>query len=248
LFSRPVPGIYIIENLINSRKYVGKSKQVEKRMKDPHLTPPDLAQDIKLHGKKNFNYEVLIYCEIWEIDRLEIEFIKYKHSHVSEGGYNLSTGGYGHSGAPVSEETRKKIGAANSNPSPETRWMLGSSNRGIPRAEEVKLKISLATKGMPKSEETKKKMSKSGQERKEKGVHRAKRKNTTSQYNGVCQYTVSGKYKYWNVCINLGNGKSYSKNYKTEIEAAIAYDEYVIKNGLTNPLNFKNEKDNDKVK
>lgn len=168
MFSQPTPGIYVITNLINNKEYVGKSKQVEKRMMEPHFTPFDLGKDIKEYGKNNFQYRVLIYCELWELDRLETAFIKFRHSHVSEGGYNISTGGYAHTGAPVSQQTREKIGKANSNPSDETRWKIGSANRGIPLTEERKLKISLATKGVPKSEETKQRMSDSGQERKEK--------------------------------------------------------------------------------
>lgn len=86
---------------------------------------------------------------------LEKELIaKYGREDLGKGPlYNLTDGGDGIAGCkrgPVSEETRRKIGLANSG--------VNNPRYGIPLSEEVKEKMSASKRGKPRSEETKEKL------------------------------------------------------------------------------------------
>ena len=89
-------GIYCIECLINGRKYVGQGKVVENRMWNNHKgINIYFDRDMKEYGKDNFKRYIVIYCDNDEntLNFWEEYFIKNLHSHISEGGYNISWGG-----------------------------------------------------------------------------------------------------------------------------------------------------------
>jgi hypothetical protein len=74
--------------------------------------------------------------------------------------YNRTDGGEGTSGWTPSEETRKKIGEANRNPSPETRSKMSSSRKARPVASaETRKKLSQAGRGRITSDDTRAKIS-----------------------------------------------------------------------------------------
>lgn len=96
-------GIYCFTNKINGKKYVGQSKQLNRRY---HLHINDaLNQDkakydtspfhaaIRKYGIENFNYEILEECKISELNEKEIYWIEKLHSYILEDGYNLTKGG-----------------------------------------------------------------------------------------------------------------------------------------------------------
>lgn len=70
------PGIYVIKNLINNKIYVGKSKNIYKRIHQHiydikkedrnHNENPHLLNAVKKYGIDNFDYyviEYVSYCE-----------------------------------------------------------------------------------------------------------------------------------------------------------------------------------------
>ena len=62
----------------------------------------------------------------------------------------------------------------------------------------------------------------------------SKKKSTdSSKYYGV-SIKRNGKYSYWVVQIR---GKHISQH-KSELEAALAYDKYIIENNINHPINF----------
>jgi hypothetical protein len=69
--------------------------------------------------------------------------------------------------------------------------------------------------------------------------------NSLSSYKGVCRVIVKGKNKvnvYWKTCIRVNN-KSIQKYSKTEIEAAIKYDELALEHfGKFANINFPKNK------
>lgn len=63
------PGIYVIENIVNNKKYVGKSKNVYKRIHQ-HVSDililernynenPHLLNSVNHHGLDNFKYYII---------------------------------------------------------------------------------------------------------------------------------------------------------------------------------------------
>ena len=186
-------GIYCIENLINGKKYIGQSKNVEKRMAHYHSRCHALLEAMKKHGKENFKAYVILLCEDAELNRLEIECIKIFSSHVRENGYNISLGG----SIPillerktVSKETRKKLSDNHADFNGENNPRFGKKLSGA-----------------------------------------------SSKYFGVT-LTKIGKQTYWKTRFWLNKKVISLGYYKTENEAALARDNYIIENNLPNPLNF----------
>jgi len=137
-------GLYIFTNNVNSKKYVGQSKDIKKRIKQHFMlaeTPSKnrfdqlIHRSIRKYGKENFSYET-IECDFNNLDQSEINLIKELNC-VSPNGYNIEHGGYGQK--RLNEETKEKISNSrkgNKNP-----------NFGKPRSKDVCLKISEAQKG-----------------------------------------------------------------------------------------------------
>ena len=161
-------GIYVIENLINGRKYVGQGNNLDKRMNEYHANSKALNAAMDKYGKDNFNRYVIEYCSIEELDERERYWIKELRSHTSEKGYNISWGGHSPMrGISPSIETRKKLSMSRigTHPSDETREKMSIAKAGKPRSEEVKEKMRITRKGennsfygMHHSDETKEKM------------------------------------------------------------------------------------------
>jgi group I intron endonuclease len=110
--------IYKITNTINGKIYIGKTKNVAKRLA-AHKTaakrksPKDysyLHRAMNKHGVENFIIEILANFKNEEDCFLsEINYISLLKSTDRNIGYNLTLGGEGRSGAKHSEETKKKI-------------------------------------------------------------------------------------------------------------------------------------------
>lgn len=106
-------GIYWIKNIINNKKIIGQSKDIERRWFDhkkllrhnKHFNSY-LQSSWNKYSEQNFNFEIIFLCPIENLDNEEIRFIKEYQTNNKEYGYNLNNGG----NRPVmSEETRKKI-------------------------------------------------------------------------------------------------------------------------------------------
>lgn len=95
-------GIYKFENLINHKKYIGQSVDIERRYKD-HLNraknyfPSNSEYNSSLHcairkyGIENFSFSILEECEKKKLNEQEIYWIKFYNSYAE--GYNETTGG-----------------------------------------------------------------------------------------------------------------------------------------------------------
>lgn len=88
-------GIYCITNIKNGLRYVGQSRQIEKRFLD-HLRydiklNTKLGKDILEFGKSNFSLTILQECSISELDELEKYWIKKLNTYPNE--YNMTPGG-----------------------------------------------------------------------------------------------------------------------------------------------------------
>lgn len=108
-------GVYIIQNLVNSKVYIGASKNLKSRLWD-HKGRLKANMHHNLHlqcafnecGEQNFIFEVLEYCDEEFIFSQENYWCNMMNSHDRKCGYNLdSTSPFGKSG--VSNETRKRM-------------------------------------------------------------------------------------------------------------------------------------------
>ena len=104
-------GIYVIENNITGKKYVGQGVNVEKRMNIWHHGCSALLDAIEKYGEENFTRYIVEYCPPELLDEREIYYIKEFKSLVTEFGYNISAGGNRpQRGRSLSEDHRRKIG------------------------------------------------------------------------------------------------------------------------------------------
>ena len=96
-------GIYKIENLINGKKYIGQSIDIERRITQHRQRynninceeyNKQLYVDMRLLGIKNFSFTVLEECEVEVLDEKEQFWIQYYNT--VEAGYNITFGGKTH--------------------------------------------------------------------------------------------------------------------------------------------------------
>lgn len=96
-------GIYLIENLINGKKYVGQSIEIEKRWKN-HLSAfkntkekvykYPLYRAIRKYGINNFRFSVLEQCKEMELNNREIYWVQKLKPEYNQtlGGNQYNTG------------------------------------------------------------------------------------------------------------------------------------------------------------
>jgi hypothetical protein len=143
--------------------YIGKGqgKRIYKKGSGEVNPPKDKSRIIYL--KQNLTEEEAFKHEIYMID-------VFGRKDLGTGILrNKTDGGDGVSGNIHSEETKRKIGEANKNPSEETRKKMSEVKKGRTHSEESKKRMSEARKGEKNhnygkslSEETKRKMSEAG--------------------------------------------------------------------------------------
>ena len=182
-------GIYKITNLVNSRVYIGASKNVEKRWSEHRNGRTAIAGDLQIFGLDNFKFEVLLECPEDMLCQWERDMICLYDSDDPEKGYNCKndrpyslergeslkgkpSGMKGHvawnRGLKTSDETKRKMSEANRGHtvSEETKRKLSEFhrgqtawNRGLKTSDETKRKISEAKRGRSRSDETRRKIS-----------------------------------------------------------------------------------------
>lgn len=224
-------GIYCIENTLNGHKYVGQSENLGKRINQRHHGSHALLGAMEKYGKENFKSYIVKYCKMEEIDELEIFYIKELRSHVSEGGYNISWGG----SAPMrgrkhSQETLDRLSEVQRG---ENHWNFGKH-----WGEDVLEKMRETKKNI--TDEMKENMSNAQIRHYEENGSPTlgiKHKNSSSVYVGVSWFKI---YSKWRSGFQCDNKKHFVGYFINEIDAAVAYDKYVIVNKLDRPLNFPN--------
>jgi group I intron endonuclease len=170
--------IYIIENEINDKLYVGRTLNVHKR-KRAHFSKYSknlaIKSAIEKYGAQRFDFVLLESCDSEEeLNAREIYWIE-KLSTLSPSGYNLKQGGQSgspteivrkrmsvaHQGIPLSPEHRMAISQAaeGREVSAETRSKISKAHLGMQHAVESKIKMSKAKTGRKLSPETRLKMS-----------------------------------------------------------------------------------------
>ena len=148
-------GIYMIQNKVNGKIYIGQGVDIERRWKDHkrelkgnrhHNT--HLQNSWNINGEDNFEFTIICECDENQLNTFEQYYIFELMSYDPEIGYNKS---YGGGGCRATEETRKKLS--------EARKGENNSFYGKHHTEEARKKMSEFHKCKIISEETKKKIS-----------------------------------------------------------------------------------------
>lgn len=141
-------GVYCIINKVNSKMYVGSSRDISKRVKghERELRRNNhrnryLQSAYNKYGESSFEVKVLKLCSEKNLIKQEQIFMNKYQTTTPGCGYNLAIRA---DGKRLSEEQRK---------------YLSEVKKGKKMSAEAKLKMSKAQKGRKHSEETKKKIS-----------------------------------------------------------------------------------------
>lgn len=156
--------IYVIRNIVNTKVYVGQTKNPKSRKADHFCAARSgnsnyhIHRSMHLHGVENFSFEILEECEDDVTNERERHWIAHFDSFNPEKGYNLTKGG--DQNFEISDETRKRMSVAKRGKplSEQNRKNLWRS-RDRKFSNQHRLNLSLAAKKRKASDETKKKMS-----------------------------------------------------------------------------------------
>ncbi len=162
--------VYEILNIINGKRYFGKTNDVKSRWQR-HLNVVSNQQKDKMYaihyamckyGIDNFKFSILNEYKLeQEALNKEIELIAQYKTNIckygSEFGYNMTDGGEGVSGRKLTDEQRQQISQRRKGIifSKETKEKMRQAKLGIKLTEEHKKKLSLSGKGKKRSHETK---------------------------------------------------------------------------------------------
>lgn len=218
-------GIYCFENMVNNKKYIGKSIDILRRIVSHKIdlrknkdVSTKLQRAWNKYGEENFKQYIIEVCDEEDLDRLEKRNIE-KFDSVKNG-YNIgSGGGKGNRGIKYSKEARKKISDSILN-NPERMAYLkekwggeNNPNWGKPLSEEIKKKMIL-TKKIRNPIKTKNKRS----------ISEIKiASGDTSIYIGVSFRKERNK---WRAYLSVDKKQVFIGYYENEIDAAIARDDF----------------------
>lgn len=165
MWKRLASGIYCIENIVNGKKYIGASKQIQQRFsehkcnlrKNRHLNNY-LQRSWNKYGESSFKFQIVVECSICDLDKMEIKLIQEYKANCRDCGYNLVTGGG--AGRIVSEESRRKMSKSHTGlkQTEEHKRNAAATKIGIKRKPETLRKMSESQKGYVPTEETIKKL------------------------------------------------------------------------------------------
>lgn len=149
----PLPAIYIFTNTINGKQYVGEAVNMKKRFSvykcsNKGYSRQPINNAIQKYGFKAFDIEVIYrpYFDKPQLLKMEYELIKELDT-LTPIGYNICAVGTDKSQVKLSENHKRLIGLANTNPSQETRLKLSNSRKGMKFSEEHRKSLSKAKVG-----------------------------------------------------------------------------------------------------
>jgi len=153
--------IYIIQNNVNFKLYVGQTNDIARRWvehrsyaKSNSKPNHPLYNSIRKYGIDNFGIAILeTFASLEEANEAEEFWIEFFNSCDRKLGYNLYLGG---DNREISDETRERMSIANSGEnngfygkthSKETRDNLSAAHIGMEASSEVRQKMSNSRKG-----------------------------------------------------------------------------------------------------
>lgn len=232
-------GIYIINNIINNKVYVGSSSNIERRwkkhkslLKNNKHHSKYLQSSWNTYGEENFHFIVIEEVKnSLHLIAVEQTFLDYFKSYDKENGYNHLRIANSNLGMKLDQKTKDKIRNANIGKTlcQETKNKIRDGNLGKKHKDLSKQKMREAAKNRKHSQETKEKMSllKMGEKNHRFGKHhsdearqkisKGNRKQSSKGYS-----YHKGKNKYQSYISILGKRKHLG-TFDTKEEARNAY-------------------------
>lgn len=151
--------VYIITNLMNGKKYIGKRSCKHNIENDKYMgSGLAITYAIKKYGIENFEKKILLVCdteeEAFDEERKAIQLVKAwenpMYYNISGGGEGFGSGeGHPFYGKCRSDKTKKKLSKAHTGKklSEETKRKISESKKGVRLSEETKVKLGLLRKG-----------------------------------------------------------------------------------------------------
>lgn len=150
-------GIYIIENILNNKVYIGQSVDIYHRwtqhkadLRNGHHHNEHLQRAWDKYGEEAFEFSVLLECDKSELNTSEKLFIEKYKSCDDCYGYNLTLGGDGCIGLSQDSIDKMRKSLTGRHLSIDTRQKISEGNKGKklpPRSDEHKHNLSNALKG-----------------------------------------------------------------------------------------------------
>lgn len=198
-------GVYRIVNKIDGKIYVGSAKNTTKRksehfwcLRNRRHCNVYLQRAYNKHGEDAFIFEIIELCD--EVDCVEREqyYIDLYKPYERQSGYNICENAASILGIKRSDETKKKIGSANSGKklSKEQKEHLSTINKGKKLSKEHKEKIRSGNLGKSMSGEAKQKIS-AGNKGKSKSIDHRKSMSEAQRLSGlngvkIAQFDLNG--------------------------------------------------------
>lgn len=160
-------GIYVIQNLVNGKYYVGSAVRLQKRwkyhrwslLKNRHGNR-HLQNAWDKYGEQSFVFNVLEYVEPERLLDRETFWIQLLRATDRDYGYNIAFIAGSNLGTKRTDETKQKIGQKHRGKklSQEQIELLRRVNLGRKLTDEAKAKIAVASRGRRHSESAKEKI------------------------------------------------------------------------------------------
>ena len=233
-------GIYGIEDISGKRLYVGYAQNMDRRKKE-HFSALRLGKHknnflqtvYNKYGENNLFFFLIEKCKPQELKELEIFYICYFDTRPPNG-FNLTSGGDGLQNPD--EFVKNKISISNkgvsrnwSDVEKKKKWFSGKNNPNFGKSMSLDTKMKMIESKRKTQRLKPKKIIKTRDEIK-------KENGSTSIYSGV---TYKKDKLKWKAYARGKNKKQVHAGYfDNEIDAAIAHDDYIMKNNLVGRLNF----------
>lgn len=164
---KPLAIAYLITCLLNGKRYIGITSRGLRQRWNEHLYDarckrPRMAitRAIAKYGPENFSIEALCYAGSWaDICALEPVLIEQHGTQNRRSGYNISSGGDGPFGVKhTAEAIERSASKHRGRPCHPNTLAASRAQKGRPKSNEHRARISAARAGLPRSDETKEKL------------------------------------------------------------------------------------------